>query len=43
MHPIILAYLQWRKLYGLVVFGGRDDLSDERRRAWEFFLEMRGD
>ena len=43
MHPLIPAYLAWRNLYVLVILGGRRDLDQQRRQAWEFFSQLRGD
>jgi hypothetical protein len=40
MHPIILAYVNWSNLFKLVVFGGREDLVEMKRRAWNFYREL---
>jgi hypothetical protein len=41
MHPLITAYLAWRRLYALNVFGGREDLKESREATWKFFAELR--
>lgn len=42
MHPLVLAYVRWLRLYKLVVFGDRKDLENAQREAWEFYRELRG-
>jgi hypothetical protein len=41
MHPLITAYLAWRRFYALNVFGHREDLEESRKAAWKFFVELR--
>jgi hypothetical protein len=42
MHPIVTAYLQWRRLFVWNVFGGRTDLKDARKDAWQFYKDLCG-